>query len=190
MSRESTPIRKRHPNLRRRTFFTPLLMPVLVAAAALLVLGWFYAGNTTTTVLLVRHAEKLADQGDDPALDPAGLARANRLAAMLAETQVDGLFASEFKRTQMTLQPLSERTGIEIVVVPAADPQRLVDRVNSDYRGGTVVIAGHSNTLPELIAHFSGMETEAIDESDYRGIYVLSLPRYGENTLLKLQYPR
>ena len=182
-------MQKDRPDLRRRTFFTPLLMPVLAGITALLVLGWLYTSMTMTTVFLVRHAEKISEPGSDPGLTVDGQARAADLAQMLGQTAIAGLYASEFQRTQLTLQPLAEALGLEVTIVPASEPERLVAEILSEHRGGTVIIAGHSNTLPELIEMLSGVEAEPIDESDYRGIYVLSLPRFGEHRLTRLRYP-
>ena len=182
-------MKKRHPNLRRRTFFTPLLMPVLAGIMALLLLAWVYSSMTTTTVILVRHAEKTTEPGKDPGLTAEGHARAAALTEMLAKGGVDKLYASEYRRTQLTLKPLAEELDLEITIIGASEPDRLVADIFSSQRGNTVVIAGHSNTLPELVRLLSGLEAEPIDESDYRGIYILSLPRFGEQQLTRLRYP-
>ncbi len=181
-------MKKQNPRLRRRTFFTPLLVPILLGSAALVTLAWLYLNMTTTTVILVRHAEKTADAGDDPGLTEEGRARAAGLAEMLSEAGITGLYASEYRRTQQTLQPLAEALGLNVTIVSASEPDRLVAEVLSEHRGGSVVIAGHSNTLPQLIYLFSGAGAGTIDESDYRGIYVLSLPRFGEKRLTRLRY--
>ncbi len=182
-------MRKKHPDLRRRTFFTPLLMPIMVGILALLVLGWFYASMTTTTVILVRHAEKMTDQGKDPGLTDAGRERAAALAGMFAAADIDGLYASEYQRTQLTLQPLAEALDLAVTVVPASEPERLVKEVFEEHRSQTVIVAGHSNTLPALVQLFSGLEVAPIDDDDYRGIYILSLPRFGEQKIVELRYP-
>lgn len=182
-------MRKSHPNLRRRTFFTPLLMPVVAGLAVLASAAWVYTNLSTTTVVLVRHAEKKLDAGADPDLAPQGFERARRLATLFADAGIDALYASQFRRTQATLVPLSEQSGVIVQVIDAEQPETLVEQVLSEYRGQLVVIAGHSNTIPDLVMRFSGIEIAAIDESDYTGIYVLSLPRFGESRLLRLNYP-
>ncbi len=182
-------MRKSHPNLRRRTFFTPLLMPVLAGIAVVVVAGWLYASVSTTTVVLVRHAEKEQSVGDDPGLAPAGLERAGRLATLFEDAGVDALFASQYQRTQATLTPLSRRIEIALQVVDAGQPAELTEKVFSEHRGQLVLIAGHSNTIPDLVTRFSGLEIAPIDESDYTGIYILSLPRFGNAKLVRLNYP-
>lgn len=182
-------MRKQQPNLRRRTFFTPLLMPILGGMVVVGLLAWLHTNITTTTVVLVRHAEKLSDDERDPGLTPAGEARAKMLAGMLVRTDVKALYASEFRRTRQTLAPLAAAKGIPVETVDAATPAVLVEKIFAEHRGDTVVIAGHSNTLPELIRLLADFEIAVIDESDYSGIYVLSLPRFGEPRVLQLVYP-
>lgn len=182
-------MRKKQPNLRRRTFFTPLLMPVLGGAAVLILLGWLYSSISTTTVVLVRHAEKELDAGADPRLTPAGIERAQVLATMFAAAKVDALYASQFRRTNETLAPLSRVSGIATKTVDASDPELLVETILAQHRGGLVLVAGHSNTIPELIKLLADIDIPAVDESDYSGIYVLTLPRWGNPGLLRLNYP-
>ena len=84
-------MRKQQPDMRRRTLFTPLLMPILGGIIAFGLLTWAYASISTTTVVLVRHAEKTLQAGDNPRLTPQGFTRARRLATMIAGAGVDAL---------------------------------------------------------------------------------------------------
>lgn len=182
-------MRKQHPNLRRRTLFTPLLLPIAGTVLAAALLLWIYASITTSTVVLVRHAEKALDEGADPPLTAAGEERARVFAEMFADAGLSALFASEYRRTQATLVPLAAATGLEITIIEADAPESLVEHVRTHHRGETVVIAGHSNTIPDLVNRLSGISIGAIEDHDYRGIYILSLPRFGEARLLRLNYP-
>ena len=76
------------------------------------------------SVFLVRHAEKAADDPQDPQLSVNGKQRASELARILSNAGVTHLFSSQFRRTKSTLQPLAEKTGGEIVIIraqPSAD---------------------------------------------------------------------
>jgi len=50
-------------------------------------------------VVIVRHAEKAANGGNDPDLSSAGRARADELARILKDSGITTVFATEFKRT-------------------------------------------------------------------------------------------
>lgn len=126
------------------------------------------------TVFLVRHAEK-AQGGDtkDPDLSEAGRARAETLAAVVKDVGITAIFATEYKRTQQTAEPLARLTKIPVTVVPAKDTPALVAKLKQVI--GCALVIGHSNTLPEIIKAL-GIETAVtINESDYDDIFVAKL---------------
>ena len=59
----------------------------------------------------VRHGEK--DLGPNPGLTTDGQARAEALAATLAEVEIDVIFTSDYRRCQETIAPLAAQAGIE-----------------------------------------------------------------------------
>ena len=63
-------------------------------------------------VILVRHAER--DPGADAPLNAEGRARAQALATMLRNTRIDGIYPSDYLRTQQTLEPLSLAKNIDM----------------------------------------------------------------------------
>jgi len=148
-----------------------------------------------TTVILVRHAEKAADDPRDPNLSPAGEARARALAGMLAQAGVTHLFASEFKRTQATLRPLATAAGREVLVVPAADQAALVAAIEALPAGSIAVIAGHSNTVPALVTALGGALRGTVPsptgpqlpDDAYDRLFLVILPARGEVQTLELR---
>jgi broad specificity phosphatase PhoE len=150
-------------------------------------------GAGATTILLVRHAEKLTD-GRDPALSPEGRSRAEELARVLADSAPDALWASQFRRARETLEPLSAALGLEIAVDPieGGDVQGWADatarRLRREYGGRTVVIAGHSNTVPALIGALGIAGVPQIGEGDYDDLFVVGLDSGGGARLLHLHY--
>ena len=117
-------------------------------------------------VFLVRHAEKASDGTRDPGLTPQGAARAERLAELLARSEVSHLFASEYRRTQDTLGPLSRSSGVEVQVVSAGDAASLAKRLRELPAGSVAVVAGHSNTVPALAASL-GWPLDGLEDSRY-----------------------
>lgn len=136
-------------------------------------------------VVLVRHAEK--EPGEDPALSEAGRARARTLAHVLSAWSVDAIYVSGFRRTRETAAPLAELSDVTPAVVDAARVEELVDRVRS--HEGTVVVVGHSNTVPVLIKALGGPSVEQIPDHVYDDFFVLHLSGPGEDArLLHLKY--
>ncbi len=103
-------------------------------------------------VYLVRHAEKITDNlsDEDPNLTPDGHARAQDLQEHLADVEIHALFSTPYRRTRQTLAPLAENQGLEIQPYEAHDFAALAEKINKEYAGKTVVVAGHSNTVLEL----------------------------------------
>ena len=147
------------------------------------------ASDEVTTVFVVRHAEKAVVQGDDPPLSEAGLERARLLNQMLAQAGVTNLYASQFKRTQQTLQPLAEEWNLKPVIVEAREVPDLVKRLKEESRGGTAVIASHSNLVPAILKRLGVPNQLVITEQQYDDLFVVLLQE-GKAHLIHLKYGR
>ena len=109
-----------------------------------------------TLVILVRHAEKAAEPAADPSAHARPALRARgRSRAALANTHVDAVITTELIRTRETARPLAEARGLtpEIVHSGARDAhaKAVADAVRA-HAGQTVLVVGHSNTIPAIIA--------------------------------------
>lgn len=142
------------------------------------------------TVILVRHAEKADNDPRDPDLSAAGVARAQALARMLEHADVTHLYATEFRRTRQTLEPLSLLSGAGIQTVPARDPRAVVSAIEQLPRNSVAVVAGHSNTIPALVVALAkGTEPFTLGESDYDRLYVVTrVDSSGKSTLLEIRF--
>jgi 2,3-bisphosphoglycerate-dependent phosphoglycerate mutase len=132
--------------------------------------------SKTTIVYLVRHAEKDTANPDekDPDLTPAGYARAKALQKHLQNTPIDAFLSSPYKRTRLTLEPLA--AGREINTYPAHGYTALKKLITGKYAGKTVIVAGHSNTLLDIIETLGAPKpVGAISDSKYDYIFKLTL---------------
>jgi broad specificity phosphatase PhoE len=156
-----------------------VLRPGLKAALILtaLLVGRVQA-DAQEIVLLVRHAER-ADGGmppagmtspADPDLSAEGKARAERLAAMLAEAGITRIIVTEFRRTLQTAEPTARRLKITPERVTAADATGLAARLGS-YKDDVVLVVGHSNSVPATIAAMGGPKV-VIDDTDYGNLFI------------------
>ena len=147
------------------------------------------AAAAQTTILMVRHAEKgeatsSNPAANDPDLSDAGRARAESLAKMLKDAGITAIYATEFKRTQQTAEPLVKILGIKLAIVPAKDTATLSAKLR-DLHGNALVV-GHGNTIPDLIKAL-GVETPVnIAETDYDNLFVVVLDE--KPRLLQLHY--
>lgn len=146
-----------------------------------------------STVILVRHAEKAPAPANDPPLDSLGAERARALAATLAESGVTSIVTTQFLRTRATAQPLAEHAQLEMVTVPAtreldAHARAVADAVRATPDGGTVLVVGHSNTIPAIIRALGGPEMPELCETDYDNLFVLMLRGSGRPRLIRAKY--
>jgi len=178
----------------------PFLLPVWLSlgavfglfVAALVAFFIYRSATTTTVVVLARHAEKDLSSIQDPPLSAEGEQRAEKLAQMFGRGKgvgrIDAIYVSDARRTQQTAAPLAERLGKQPIVVPAADTKALASRVIHEHEGGTVLIVGHRDTVPELIHELGDIDVPPIADDEYDTLYVLSIPSFGHATVLRMAY--
>src|SRR5690242_4549543 len=107
------------PRTRLRTIVVfSMLFAVLGAVVVFAYFSTF--SRPVTTVILVRHAEKkIEPQNPDPDLTPEGAERAQEIAREFGGAGINTIFATQYKRTQETVKPLSDRIGVPITQVDA-----------------------------------------------------------------------
>lgn len=156
--------------------------------------------QSKTTVYIVRHGEKdLSDPKDpNPKLDAAGQQRAQDLAKTLRKEKFDAVFSTNYIRTRNTVSPLADKQGLDIQLYDASTPEVLVKKVRDLYESKKIIIAGHSNTVLELVEAFGAERpVKELTEEDYDLLFKLEISsdgvelktsRYGKphhETLLK-----
>src|SRR5262249_657992 len=139
--------------------------------------------------ILVRHAEKVIDPSNtDVDLSPEGQARARELARIFADTGINAIYATQLKRTQQTVKPLPDRLGLPINQVDWKKTTDLVTQIRTQHSGETIFIAGHNNTVPEIIAALGGPQYPIIPESEFDNLFVVTIYRTGKAKVVKMKY--
>ena len=123
------------------------------------------------TIYLVRHAEKelSAENPKDPPLTSCGVERAESLANLLIDVELDVIYSTEYIRTKKTAEPAARSKEKELEYY---DPRKLDDFASLLLKNKqNVLVVGHSNTTPVLAGLLIGKELEPFDESIYNRIY-------------------
>ena len=169
-------------------------MKHLLLAAALSLVAALPA--MAQTVVIVRHAET-ADASADPLLSEAGQARARALVTELADAHPSLILTSPLQRTILTAAPTAEYHSAPSEVVSlegggAAHIAATVARVRAMPEDATVLIVGHSNTVPLIARALGYAEAADMPECEYDRLTTLHLlgegqahgvvTRYGEPT--------
>ncbi len=150
--------------MQRRAFL--LAVPAIGLSACL------HAPVDDTVIYLVRHAEK--QTGDDPALTPAGEARALALRDKLKRAGITRIYSTDTKRTRATAAPLAAALGFTVELYDGKDLAAFADKLKA--QRGKILVVGHSNTTPELVTQLGGDPGEPILEaSEFNRLYTLAI---------------
>jgi broad specificity phosphatase PhoE len=139
------------------------------------------------TRLAVRRADiDLPPGSPDPELDAAGRVRADALAHVIGRSGVITIFTSEFARTKQTVEPSARERGlVPRHTPPATKPAR---DVAAGHFEDVVLIAGHSNTIPTILAALGAASLPVIGEREFDNLFVLTTHSGDGGHLLHLRY--
>lgn len=149
------------------------------------VAGWLLCFRPHTTVLLVRHADRA---GTLDQLNALGTARAGVLAHVMDKAPLNAIIRSDAVRAEQTATPTATAEGLTPIVLAGANVQLFVDEILANHRGQRVLVVGHSNTVPDIIAALGGPAVTILD-TEFDNLFVLELCRCrGGARLTNLQY--
>lgn len=141
-----------------------------------------FSQGRLTTLILVRHAEKdKSTTGKDPDLSEEGRRRANRLAEVLAHTEVASVYTTPYQRTRQTVAPLATSKKINLKEYRPGQTGE-IDRMITENEGKTVLVCGHSNTIPAIANYLTGTDNyKDFDEHDYGNLMVITFYHPGQS---------
>jgi broad specificity phosphatase PhoE len=103
---------------------------------------------------------------------------------------VDAIFVTQLRRTAQTVRPLATRLNVPVVILPADDVAGLERRIFDEYRGKRVLVVGHSNTVPAIVAALAERDdVPPIADDEYGTAYLVAVPRWARPAVLRLQLP-
>ena len=146
----------------------------------------------TTVVYLVRHAEKAAEPGPDPRLSEVGKARAEALATTLADSGLQLILVTPYRRTRDTAEPLADNIGVSLMSVntEGGTPVHVagVAGVVRENPGKRILVVGHSNTIMGINAALGGPKLPDLCDGQYAGLHTLTIPASGTPVLRVSSY--
>jgi broad specificity phosphatase PhoE len=161
----------------------PALNPTPAAAAT---------APAATTIFIVRHAERASEEDRDSPLSEPGQARAVALADALAGAGIEAIYTTQYRRTRETAAPLASRLGLPITpdtttggTAPARD---LARRMAAAHPGGSVLLVGHSNTVPAMVHELGGPELPELHASRYGDLFIVTLVPEGPTRVVRVQF--
>ncbi|MCP4612474.1 MAG: histidine phosphatase family protein [Planctomycetes bacterium] len=133
------------------------------------------------TVVIVRHAERTS--GD--ALTVEGEKRAETLARLLRNSDLAAIFSTKTNRTIETVNNTSERLDIPIQFYSSTPA--VASLIKSEYAGNTVLVVGHSNTVPPIIEAL-GVSPAPQIMNEFNNLFIVTIHNTGEAALTHLKY--
>lgn len=137
----------------------------------------------TTTLYFIRHAEKDSSNPleKDPALSEAGLQRVEEWIKIFAETPLEVVYTTPYRRTRQTAELIAASKKIPVKLY---HPRNLNDAdFQSNTAGKCVLVVGHSNTNPVLVNILIGENKyPELDENQYGSLYTVTVYSSGEKS--------
>jgi broad specificity phosphatase PhoE len=127
--------------------------------------------QTSGKIFAVRHAEKQSDEPDTP-LSKLGKARADCLAQTLKDAHITSIFTTQYIRTKQTAAPTAHETNVKETVIEAKSNAEVVNAAKEASQAGNVLIVGHSNTVPAVLAAL-GAPQVTIPDSAYDLLFIV-----------------
>jgi len=171
----------------KRTIFIASLVSIYVG---LTVPGLSFATEqeSITTLFLVRHAEKVGDGSANPVLTSAGAARAEELAYILKHVQLDAVYSTPYIRTKQTVLPTAQEKGLEVKLYKSGE-EGFLKKVLKAHAGGSVLIVGHSNTIPELANELAGRsDFSDLNDATYDNLFIATVPAEGNAVIIRMRF--
>ena len=174
---------------------------LLLSIALLLVsqLAFAQTAEPVTTVFLIRHAERAEEPRQDPPLTEKGAARSEALARLLSAAGIKAIFTSQFARTKLTAEPLAKQLGLTPTALNLklnpSNPRQIAEESTKEtvekimaHAGGSVLVVGHSNSIPDVITLLGADVTPTIDETKFDNLFIVTVYAKGKAKVTHLKY--
>ena len=126
-----------------------------------------------TSIYLIRHAEKDRSEKDNnnPHLNLSGQKRALKWKSFFKNINIEKFYSTNYFRTIETIKPISQENEIILYNPSTIDYETFI----KDNLGKTVLVVGHSNTIPTFANIVLGEKIyEQIEDSNNSNLYVIN----------------
>lgn len=150
-----------------KTMLARLLAAFLLVAASACATASADEEPVRPNYYVMRHLQKAT--GDDPGLTEEGQRNAAGLADLLADDPPSAIYVSSTRRARETAAVLASRLNLTPKTYDPRDTPALIAAVTAE--PGTVLIVGHSNTVPEIVERLGGSRPADLSDSDFGDVW-------------------
>lgn len=149
-----------------------------------------YGDSAHVILYCARHCEKAKDGTKDPDLTAEGQARAERLGRILSDAKIDRVCTTPYKRTMQTGEAVQRQTGNPPFETYPPDAQAVwLESVLAAGGGKQYFVAGHSNTVPQLLNLLVGkIQFQDIADDEFGMLYVAVTAGLGKTEVIECRY--
>ena len=156
-------------------------------------LSWFFESQVTTTVIIATHAELEPDLSSNSGLSSQGMERANSLASTLSTVDVvsglDAIYATSYRATQETAEPISRLLDLPINIVDQDIVENFIESIKDDHSGQIILIISHPENLSRLVVELQGSKNINLDSLNNNDqLFIVTVPWFGKVKTLQLTY--
>ena len=84
---------------------------------------------------------------------------------------------------------MADALDLPINQYDASDTEAILETILKRHTGKIVLVVGHSNTVPVLIANLgASKKVPVIAENEYDNIYIISIPWFGKTKTIRLRF--
>lgn len=142
----------------------------------------------TRLVFVVRHAETDPSAGNNPPLTELGQSRADRIAMMLADQKLAGIFVTDTTRSMQTASPIASTMGIDPTKYAPTDAPSLIASINQLPKNQPALVIAHSNTVPMIIEALTGLAMDDLHHDEFDRFFTIVLNHDVYVELVELRY--
>lgn len=137
-----------------------------------------------TVIYLIRHSEKV-ENSKDPELSDKGKLRVENWVKYFDKIQLESFYSTATNRTFSTCSTIAKNKQKEVQTYDYKSFS--INEILTKDRGKSILIVGHSNTIPILINTFLGKEIYPnIPENEYGNLYIITIQ--GDQITHELKY--
>lgn len=117
---------------------------------------------------VMRHLHT-PEGASDPDLTPEGQRHAQLMVGFFREDPPSVIYVSDTKRARQTAAPLAASLGLTPKIYDPRNTPALIQAVTAE--PGTVLVVGHSNTVPDIVEQLGGARPGPLTHHDFGDVW-------------------
>ena len=111
-----------------------------------------------------------------------------KLKELLVSQEINAVYSTPYARTKATVAPTAKANDLEVTEYKPME-KGFLKEVLEKHLGETILIAGHSNTIPDLVNELIGdKKYSQLDENDYNYLFIVTVTEIGQGKEVVISY--